>query len=280
MDTMGLRASRGVIDDFYVDALERLQGSGVPFLVGGAFAYARYTGIGRRTKDLDVFVHPDDVHRVLALFARAGFSVSLPFPHWLGKVEHDAGCLDVVFSSGNGCARVDDDWFQHAVMDSVLGTPLLLCPAEEMLWTKAFVQERERYDGADVLHLVRARGAMFDWERLLARFSEHWPVLLGHLVLFGFVYPDRVHDVPSWVIDELTTRLRRQTRPGPRVCRGTLLSREQYLVDLDLFGYEDARLWPLGALTTTERDIWTEAIDRRGRRGGEAAERNRCVTRT
>jgi hypothetical protein len=36
--------------------------------------------------------------------------------------------------------------------------PVIFCPPEEMIWSKAFVMERERYDGADARILfVRAR---------------------------------------------------------------------------------------------------------------------------
>src|SRR5215210_3540573 len=41
--------------DFYCSALTTLLRAGVPFLVGGAYAFQRYTGIERHTKDLDVF---------------------------------------------------------------------------------------------------------------------------------------------------------------------------------------------------------------------------------
>ena len=34
-----------------------------------------------------------------------------------------------------------------------------------------------------------------------------------------------------------------------KVCQGTLLSRAQYLVDVDEWGYEDARLQPRGTMT-------------------------------
>ena len=63
-------------------------------------------------------------------------------------------------------------------------------PIEEMIWSKAFLMERERFDGADVLHLVRARQKEINWPRLLSRFGEHWRVLLSHLVLFPYVYPN------------------------------------------------------------------------------------------
>jgi hypothetical protein len=130
-----------------------------------------------------------------------------------------------------------------------------------MIWSKAFVQERERFDGADVLHLLRETGPQLDWARLLWRFGEHWAVLLSHIVLFHFTYPDHRDCVPAAVVDELTDRLRKQRmQPGDRVCYGTLLSREQYLHDVEELGYIDARLRPRGLMTPAETQIWTDAI--------------------
>ena len=56
-----------------------------------------------------------------------------------------------------------------------------LSPPEEMIWSKAFVQERERYDGADVIHLLRELGPTLDWPRLLMRFGDRWRVLLSFI---------------------------------------------------------------------------------------------------
>ena len=49
---------------FYRQVLDILLDSGVPFLVGGAYAFNRYTGINRHTKDLDIFIRRDDFERV------------------------------------------------------------------------------------------------------------------------------------------------------------------------------------------------------------------------
>jgi hypothetical protein len=43
------------------------------------------------------------------------------------------------------------------------------------------------------------------------------------------------------------------------VCGGTLLSREQYLHDIEQLGYRDARLMPIGDMTADEIAAWTEA---------------------
>jgi hypothetical protein len=250
--------------EFYVRTLALLADAHVPFLVGGAYALNHYTGIERHTKDLDLFVrraHYCDVEKALGA---AGIATELTFPHWLGKASCEQGCIDVIFSSGNGLAQVDDAWFAHAVTGSLLGVGVQLCPPEEMIWSKAFITERERYDGADIMHLLLACAQRLDWQRLLARFDTHWRVLLSYLGLFGFVYPSERRCIPAWVMSDLIGRLTRELRAPPpprRVCQGTLLSREQYLTDVGTWGFEDARLTVAGSMTVDEVAHWTSAIE-------------------
>ena len=97
------------------------------------------------------------------MLADAGFATELTFPHWLGKAYAGDRFIDLIFSAGNGVAAVDDLWFAHAPPGEVLGVPVRLCPPEEMIWSKAFIMERERYDGADVAHLILACGRELDW---------------------------------------------------------------------------------------------------------------------
>ena len=248
---------------FYCQALSALAEAGVPFLVGGAYAFERYTGIARHTKDFDVFVHPRDVDAALGALSAAGYRTERTFPHWLGKAVMGDDFVDVIFGAGNGVAVVDDEWFAHAVPDEVLGLPAWLCPAEETIWSKAFIMERERYDGADVAHLLHAAAERLDWRRLLRRFGPHWRVLFQHLVLFGFIYPADRHRIPPSVMRTLTRRLGRELlapSPSDRLCQGTLLSRAQYLVDVGGRDYVDARLMPHGALSREEAALWTAAI--------------------
>jgi len=264
METSTARAIHDPAADFYMDALKKLLESGIPFLVGGAFAFSHYSHVPRETKDIDVFVKPDDLGRVLETFQKLGYETFVPFPHWLGKIHRGEHFMDVIFSSGNGVARVDDLWFDHAPRVNVLGHIVRLSPAEEMIWSKAFILERERYDGADVAHLLRETGPSLDWPRLLMRFGDHWRVLLSHLILFGFIYPDKRQNIPAWVMEELIRRLT-VSRPNllNDVCYGTLLSREQYLHDLDHLKYHDGRMEPYGSMTEEQVRIWTDAITRK-----------------
>jgi hypothetical protein len=248
--------------DFYCHAMETLQAADVPFLVGGAFALQRYTGIARDTKDFDLFVRPDDVQRALAALAAVGYASELTFAHWLGKAWQGDDFVDIIFNSGNGVACVDDDWFAHAVEEVVFGRAVRLCPPEEIIWSKAFVQERERFDGADIIHLLRATATTLDWPRLLHRFGEHWRVLLSHLITYTFVYPGERANLPVWVLERLTRQALEQhdndlSRAG--ICQGTLLSRAQYLPDVEAWGYRDARTISGGPMSATETAAWTDA---------------------
>jgi Nucleotidyl transferase of unknown function (DUF2204) len=248
---------------FYVKSLAVLNEAGVSFLVGGAYALAKHASIERHTKDLDIFVRRDDRDSVLAALDAAGFRTEVSFPHWLAKAYGDDGYIDVIYSSGNGVVSVDEEWFSYASDGVILGVPVKLCPAEEMIWSKGYVQERERFDGADIAHLIRGRGLSLDWERLLKRFGEHWRVLFGHLVIFGFVYPAERDKIPGWFLKVLSDRLVDEIKcplPKGQVCFGTLLSREQYLPDIGMWGYHDARLKPMGAMSPEEVAHWTAAI--------------------
>jgi hypothetical protein len=259
--------SYSVCDDdtpsLYRDALSALKADGVPFLLGGAYALARYTGIERFTKDLDIFVAAGDCPHVLEVLDGIGCHTEVKFRHWLAKATRGDALIDVIYGSGNGVAVVDDDWFTYAQDDRVCDVDVKVCPPEELVWSKAFILERERYDGADVLHVLRGLGPDLNWPRLLARFGNYWRVLLSHIVLFGFVYPSERHRIPQWVGQELMARLASDWDDDlsrGKACLGTLLSRQQYLPDVDREGFGDGRLID-SVMTPSDIAAWTAAID-------------------
>ncbi|HKH83879.1 MAG TPA: hypothetical protein VKA25_09365 [Gemmatimonadales bacterium] len=266
---MALAPTQSLVDtpsrQFYREAMLVLNRADVPFLVGGAFAFIHQAGIDKSTKDLDIFARPGDVQRLLEACASAGYETELVFSHWLAKIRSPEGFIDVIFSSGNGIAAVDEGWFEHATSGTVLDVDVKIAPAEETIWSKAFVMERERYDGADVAHLLLAHSESMDWQRLLDRFGRHWRVLLAHLVLYGFIYPSERSSIPSWVMEELVSRLQIE-QAGPdatdSVCYGTLLSWSQYLGDVLGGSFRDARVRPHGNMSAEEVARWTAADKR------------------
>ena len=53
--------------------LQIMHGTGVPYALGGAYAHYAYTDVWRDSKDLDLFMRPQDVREVLDAFAAVGF---------------------------------------------------------------------------------------------------------------------------------------------------------------------------------------------------------------
>lgn len=230
--------------EFYRQVIMTLIDSKIPFLVGGAYALGCFTGIVRDTKDIDVFVHPNDVKGILEALAQAGYKTELTDEIWLGKAFHDDGLVDVVFGSANGIATVDDEWFANAHECRLLDLPVKLIPPEEMIWSKSFIMTRDRYDGADIMHVLLKCAGIIDWQRLLRRFGPHWHILYNYFVLFSYVYPSEQKCIPLWIMQELSERLFLdiQTDPsGESVCRGTLLSTTQFVIDIEQWGFRDAR---------------------------------------
>jgi putative nucleotidyltransferase-like protein len=248
---------------FYRRALQLLTAANIPFLLGGAYALTFHTGIVRHTKDLDLFLRRSDLDAVRAVLEPQGYRTEVIYPHWLAKVFADGWFVDLIFNLGNGTGPVDDGWLTRGVPGEALGQPVRIISPEDMIWSKAIVMDRGRFDGADIAHLLRACGKTLRWRLLLDLAGRHWRILLSHLILFGYVYPSERAGVPDEVLRQLSNRLLAETgasAPAEPVCQGTLLSPTQYLVDVEQWGYQDARLPPWGVMTPEEVRQWTEGV--------------------
>jgi hypothetical protein len=249
-------------DRAYRRSVFALQNAKVPFLIGGAYVVEVYTGVSRRTKDFDLYLRPRDVNGAIAALKNAGYKTEKAFPHWLAKAKRGRDCVDLIFRAGNGLCEVDDTWFERAHDAELLGVPVKLCAPEEMIWMKAYIMERERFDGADIAHMLKSCADQLDWEHLVQCFGPDWRVLLSHLVLFGYIYPSERRRIPAAVLNDLSSRLRNESKTAEReqLCRGTLLSRKQYLIDVGEWGFRDARLGRRAHMNHKDIAHWTSAI--------------------
>lgn len=226
---------------FYKEVLTFLNEQNVQYMVGGAFAFHQYTGIIRDTKDLDIFCRPEQFPGMLKLFAENGFVIELTDARWLAKIFRGDYFTDLIFNSSNGLCAVDDSWFARAVPGGFEGVPVMLTAPEEMIWTKLYIQNRERFDGADVNHLLLCCKEL-NWEHLLHRMGQHWQLLLAQLLVFQFVYPADFQEViPQDIFNELVRRTHEQFElPASveKICRGPLIDQTQYAVDVLQWKYK------------------------------------------
>lgn len=227
---------------FYAEALRELSAQSSPFLLAGTYAVSAYTGITRQTKDLDIFCKAGDFPRILGDFQERGYAVEIEDERWLAKVFRGEHFFDVIFASSNGTMPVNDQWFEGARQVEVFGTQVRIVGPTELIWSKAFIQLRHRYDGADIVHVILKQSDAIDWKRLLAYMELHWEVLLTHLLNFRWIYPAERNQVPRWLMDELLDRLHRQLElppPHMKVCRGRMFSRVDYRIAVEEWGYAD-----------------------------------------
>jgi len=233
--------------EIYKRALGALNDAGVPYVVAGAYAIYEHTGIYRQTKDLDLFCEPQAVVPAMRALHEAGFRTRLEQGHWLAKALDEPHFVDVIFGMGNGLALIDADWYAHSKPAILAATPVRVAPPEELIWHRLFINERHRHDMADIAHLILTRGHLMDWDRLLARTDEHWPLLLSQVQMFRYVYPGYRDQIPVRVVKELLERAGRDALvPAAKdrehdTTRGTLISRFSFAIDVNEWGFRDLR---------------------------------------
>jgi len=225
----------------FCEVLEHLNRVGVPYVVSGAFALQQHTGIWRDTKDLDLFLPAEAVPDALRFLQEEGFETEVRDPVWLAKAHRDGYYVDLITGMSNAVITVDQSWIDRGSHSAVLGVPTRVLAAEELIASKLFVNFRERFDGADVVHIIFGTQGRLDWQRLLALVGDHWELLLWELVLFHYVYPACRSFVPGEIWKYLLSRLRTQlespSAPGP--FRGSLLDEKMFAIDMKEWGMEN-----------------------------------------
>lgn len=229
-------------EQFFADSLRLLNESGIPYLLSGTYAVSAYTGLVRPTKDLDVFCKAGDYPKILKFFMERGYRTGVEDERWLAHVFQGKYFFDVIYNSMTVTMPITDEWFEGDYSAFVYGEPVKLTPPTQLIVSKCFVQDRYRFDGADIHHVILRKSAEIDWKLLLNYMELNWEVLLAHLLNFRFAYPSERECVPRWVMDELVSRLKAHIdmpRPDIRVCRGRLFSPRDYLIDITEWGFAD-----------------------------------------
>jgi len=226
---------------FYREALQTLQQGGVPFVVGGGFAFHKHTGIWRVTKDLDLVLTPGEIPRALCKLEQAGFATDIEDPVWLAKARRGDYFVDLITGVGNATLAVEESWIERSVVDDVLGIRCRILPAEELIASKLFVTRRERFDGADIAHLIRQVGRRLDWDRLMLLSGQYWIMLYWALVLFAFIYPMRIELVPDRIWEDLTRRFNQSLKSSIEQVpfRGSLVDPKMFAIDVNEWGERD-----------------------------------------
>lgn len=216
-------------------ALEEKQ---IPYAVSGAFALRQHTGICRITKDLDLFMTARTISEALAILRERGFECEIVDPVWLAKARKGEFFVDLISGMSNGVLMVEDSWIERASPAVVQGVETRVLAPEELVASKIFVARRERFDGADIAHVIYGTYPSFNWDREMQLAGPHWEMLLWSLLFFRYVYPAQTHYVPCAVWSELLQRFQREiAKPNPAAeFRGSLVDNNMFAIDVDEWG--------------------------------------------
>jgi predicted nucleotidyltransferase len=228
-------------ENLFREVLQLLTDQGVPFVVSGAFALQTHTGICRDTKDLDLFLSTEDAQRALQVLQEDGFQCEVADPVWLAKAHRGEFFVDLITGMSNGVVKVDQTWIDRATPSELFGVQVRVLGPEELILSKLFVTRRERFDGADIVHVIYGTHGQLDWDWLLQSVGEHWEVLYWMLVLFHYAYPSKVDYVPSRIWDDLMNRFQTAIRNPDRNSpfRGSLIDPLMFAIDVDEWGMPD-----------------------------------------
>jgi hypothetical protein len=247
------------------EVLIALEQQHVPYAVSGAFALRQHTGICRFTKDLDLFMTARTVCEVLPILRDCGFECEMVDPVWLAKARKGEFFVDLITGMSNAVLLVANSWIERARPAVVQGIETRVLAPEELVASKIFVARRERFDGADIAHVIYGTYGSFDWDREMELVGEHWEMLLWSLILFRYVYPAHSHYVPAAIWHELLQRFQKEigSRDPQAAFRGSLVDNNMFAIDVNE--------WGLSNLLETERKSRLQQVQKLRRRAARTA---------
>jgi hypothetical protein len=170
---------------------------------------------------------------VLRCLCAHGFKCDVPDPVWLAKAHRDGFYVDLITGMSNAAITVEESWIDRSFPAVVAGVQTRVLAPEELLASKIFVTRRERFDGADIAHIIYGTQGKLDWARILELICEHWELLYWHLILFAYVYPAYTHYVPEslWhdMAKQFANRLANHDASAP--FRGSLIDENMFAID-------------------------------------------------
>jgi hypothetical protein len=228
----------------YARWLRILNDADVPYALGGAYAVYAYTDAWRDSKDLDVFLKPRHLKTALDALRQAGFETEVRDRFWLAKVHRPPFYMDLLFAVRHTTAlEVSSHWFASCLPAEFLGVRTCLLSLEELIASKIYLASRDRFDGADIAHLIRAVKGRVAWSHVVELLGGDEEIVLWHLLFFHYVYPGHADYLPTEMMEKAFERVRAGWRAprSPRSFRGMLLDPQVFATDRERWGYDDTR---------------------------------------
>lgn len=192
---------------FYEAVLNAATRTGERFALGGAFAWAAYSGYLRNTKDIDLYVPESKkdifIDAVKSIGATDYYDTLAYDRNWIFRSTKDDYIADLIWAMANYVRPVDDDYFQGNTSMTLLGSEHAVIPAEELMLNKLFIMQRGRCDWFDVFNVLYGMEDTLDFDRFIQKLGEHKALLASALGVFCWLCPDRAKLFPNSVWQRL-----------------------------------------------------------------------------
>jgi predicted nucleotidyltransferase len=195
-----------LIDDFivYKEAIDALEKSRISYVVGGGIAVAAY-GRKRATKDIDLYIKPEDSMRALEALQKVGFEINpMKDVKWLAKAYKDSISVDFILENIGGIIATDETMERGRYM-SVSGTRMFVMSPEDLVFRKVLAMRCRRDDWYDCIAVLSNTYQAFDWDYFL-KLVENFTERALSFILFIKTDWDHVIPVPQRVVSTLISR--------------------------------------------------------------------------
>ena len=226
---------------FYEEVLDAATHTGEKFALGGAFAWAAYSGYLRNTKDIDLYVPESKKEIFIAAVKSVGavdYYDTLAYDRgWIFRSTKNEYIADLIWAMANYVRPIDDDYFRGDTMMTLLGREHVVIPAEELLMNKLYIMQRSRCDWFDVFNVLYGLEETLDFDRFIYKMGENKALLASALGVFCWLCPARTKLFPKSIWQMLG--IREPKRDGPDI-------------DLTRVRYLDSRPWFIPTLGPDE----------------------------
>jgi predicted nucleotidyltransferase len=200
-DSEGNLAMEKAMFDTFKEGTDALERAGVPYVVGGGIAVWAY-GRRRWTKDIDLFVKPEDAAAALDSLSGADFRTEMTDPIWLYKAFKRDVMVDIIFRS-KADIYLDEEALRRAEMRPIDGHSFLFMAPEDLMIRKVFAMSEERRDWYDAISIMDALNGNIDWQYLVRRAQRDPGRVLSFLLYTESEYPRERALIPFAVIKQL-----------------------------------------------------------------------------
>ena len=189
--------------ELYKNVIKNFRAQSIRFAIGGGLAFSEYAHRLRNTKDLDLYILPEDREAAIQQLLAAGFEDYYPVHEydrsWIFRGHRGNVIVDIIWTTPNHRMDVDPRWLNRGRDIDCYGTRLKLIPPEELVWAKLFVLQRDRSDWPDLLNIIDSIGPTMDWRHLIDRAGPDVPLLGALLAVYRWLNPLGAQRLPVWL---------------------------------------------------------------------------------